>query len=189
MSASQVARITDMSHRCLAFDLVSYVCLLPPSPQMLFLVFRFPPGPLLLPLFSLAWLQARPPSTLVSSSPLRALSPAHAEPESRGWGRGAAKGAEPGRSAAARMGGAGSAGRPRISAPARLGCRASRDGGDKMALRAMRGIVNGAAPELPVSTSGPVAGAREQALAVGRNYLSQPRLSEYQSRGHAVFAS
>lgn len=49
-----------------------------------------------------------------------------------------------------------------------------------MALRAMRGIVNGAAPELPVPTGGPAVGAREQALAVSRNYLSQPRLSEYQ---------
>ncbi|ELW52758.1 V-type proton ATPase subunit B, brain isoform [Tupaia chinensis] len=46
-----------------------------------------------------------------------------------------------------------------------------------MALRAMRGIVNGAAPELPVPTSGPAVGAREQALAVSRNYLSQPRLT------------
>uniref|UniRef100_A0A4W2IIT8 V-type proton ATPase subunit B, brain isoform n=2 Tax=Bovidae TaxID=9895 RepID=A0A4W2IIT8_BOBOX len=46
-----------------------------------------------------------------------------------------------------------------------------------MALRAMRGIVNGAAPELPVPTSGPLAGSREQALAVSRNYLSQPRLT------------
>uniref|UniRef100_A0A8D0UWI5 Vacuolar proton pump subunit B n=1 Tax=Sus scrofa TaxID=9823 RepID=A0A8D0UWI5_PIG len=46
-----------------------------------------------------------------------------------------------------------------------------------MALRAMRGIVNGAAPELPVSTSGPMVGSREQALAVSRNYLSQPRLT------------
>ncbi|XP_006054070.1 V-type proton ATPase subunit B, brain isoform [Bubalus kerabau] len=46
-----------------------------------------------------------------------------------------------------------------------------------MALRAMRGIVNGAAPELPVATSGPLAGSREQALAVSRNYLSQPRLT------------
>ncbi|XP_045853702.1 V-type proton ATPase subunit B, brain isoform [Meles meles] len=46
-----------------------------------------------------------------------------------------------------------------------------------MALRAMRGIVNGAAPELPVPTIGPVAGSREQALAVSRNYLSQPRLT------------
>uniref|UniRef100_A0A452SN34 Vacuolar proton pump subunit B n=1 Tax=Ursus americanus TaxID=9643 RepID=A0A452SN34_URSAM len=46
-----------------------------------------------------------------------------------------------------------------------------------MALRAMRGIVNGAAPELPVPTSGPVVGSREQALAVSRNYLSQPRLT------------
>ncbi|XP_062942062.1 V-type proton ATPase subunit B, brain isoform [Cynocephalus volans] len=46
-----------------------------------------------------------------------------------------------------------------------------------MALRAMRGIVNGAAPELPVSTSGPGLGAREQALAVARNYISQPRLT------------
>lgn len=51
-----------------------------------------------------------------------------------------------------------------------------------MALRAMRGIVNGAAPELPVPTGGPMAGAREQALAVSRNYLSQPRLSEYEKR-------
>ncbi|PNJ76859.1 LOW QUALITY PROTEIN: ATP6V1B2 isoform 4, partial [Pongo abelii] len=40
-----------------------------------------------------------------------------------------------------------------------------------------RGIVNGAAPELPVPTGGPTVGAREQALAVSRNYLSQPRLS------------
>ncbi|XP_049722138.1 V-type proton ATPase subunit B, brain isoform [Loxodonta africana] len=46
-----------------------------------------------------------------------------------------------------------------------------------MALRTMRGIVNGAAPELPKATSGPVVGAREQALAVSRNYLSQPRLT------------
>ncbi|TKC39456.1 V-type proton ATPase subunit B, brain isoform [Orcinus orca] len=46
-----------------------------------------------------------------------------------------------------------------------------------MALRAMRGIVNGAAPELPVSTSGPVVGSREQVLAISRNYLSQPRLT------------
>ena len=46
-----------------------------------------------------------------------------------------------------------------------------------MALRAMRGIVNGAAPELPVPTRGPLAGSREQALAVSRNYLSQPRLT------------
>ncbi|XP_007933242.1 V-type proton ATPase subunit B, brain isoform [Orycteropus afer afer] len=46
-----------------------------------------------------------------------------------------------------------------------------------MALRAIRGIVNGAAPELPVSTTGPVVGTREQALAVSRNYLSQPRLT------------
>lgn len=41
----------------------------------------------------------------------------------------------------------------------------------------MRGIVNGAAPELPVAPGGPAAGAREQALAVSRNYLSQPRLT------------
>ncbi|XP_008848415.1 V-type proton ATPase subunit B, brain isoform [Nannospalax galili] len=75
------------------------------------------------------------------------------------------------------MGGAGSAGRPAISAPARRRDGASPDGGDKMALRAMRGIVNGAAPELPVPTSGPMAGAREQVLAVSRNYLSQPRLT------------
>uniref|UniRef100_A0ABI7ZPU7 V-type proton ATPase subunit B, brain isoform n=2 Tax=Felinae TaxID=338152 RepID=A0ABI7ZPU7_FELCA len=64
-----------------------------------------------------------------------------------------------------------------ISAPALGSCGASRDGGDKMALRAMRGIVNGAAPELPMPTSGPVVGSREQALAVSRNYLSQPRLT------------
>lgn len=83
------------------------------------------------------------------------------------------------RSFAARMGGAGRTGLPAICAPAPRCCGASRDGGDKMALRAMRGIVNGAAPELPVPTGGPMAGAREQALAVSRNYLSQPRLSEY----------
>ncbi|PNJ76860.1 ATP6V1B2 isoform 5, partial [Pongo abelii] len=35
----------------------------------------------------------------------------------------------------------------------------------------------GAAPELPVPTGGPTVGAREQALAVSRNYLSQPRLT------------
>lgn len=46
-----------------------------------------------------------------------------------------------------------------------------------MALRAMRGIVNGAAPELPMPTSGPGVGSREQALAVSRNYCSQPRLT------------
>lgn len=67
-----------------------------------------------------------------------------------------------------------------ISTPARHSCRASRDGGDKMALRVMRGIVNGAAPELPVPTSGAAAGSWEQAMAASRNYLSQPRLSEYQ---------
>ncbi|XP_075843043.1 V-type proton ATPase subunit B, brain isoform [Microtus pennsylvanicus] len=75
------------------------------------------------------------------------------------------------------MGGVGRTGLPAISAPAPRRCGASRDGGDKMALRAMRGIVNGAAPELPVPTGGPMAGAREQALAVSRNYLSQPRLT------------
>uniref|UniRef100_G3QMS3 Vacuolar proton pump subunit B n=2 Tax=Gorilla gorilla gorilla TaxID=9595 RepID=G3QMS3_GORGO len=64
-----------------------------------------------------------------------------------------------------------------ISARARRRCWASRDRGDKMALRAMRGIVNGAAPELPVPTGGSAVGAREQALAVSRNYLSQPRLT------------
>lgn len=56
-----------------------------------------------------------------------------------------------------------------------------------MALRAMRGIVNGAAPELPMPTSGPVVGSREQALAVSRNYLSQPRLSEYQRTRRILF--
>uniref|UniRef100_A0A2K6MU35 Vacuolar proton pump subunit B n=2 Tax=Rhinopithecus TaxID=542827 RepID=A0A2K6MU35_RHIBE len=71
----------------------------------------------------------------------------------------------------------GGAGRFGISARARRRCWASPDGGDKMALRAMRGIVNGAAPELPVPTGGPAVGAREQALAVSRNYLSQPRLT------------
>lgn len=76
-----------------------------------------------------------------------------------------------------------------ISAPALGGCGASRDGGDKMALRAMRGIVNGAAPELPVPTSGPVVGSREQALAVSRNYLSQPRLSEYQRKRRILSCS
>nr|XP_012290688.1 V-type proton ATPase subunit B, brain isoform [Aotus nancymaae] len=75
------------------------------------------------------------------------------------------------------MGGAGGAGRLGISAHVRRCCWASRDGGDKMALRAMRGIVNGAAPELPVPAGGPAVGAREQALAVSRNYLSQPRLT------------
>ncbi|KAB0341579.1 hypothetical protein FD754_018505 [Muntiacus muntjak] len=35
-----------------------------------------------------------------------------------------------------------------------------------MVLRAMRGIVNGATPEPPVPTSGPLAGSREQALAI-----------------------
>ncbi|GAB5570259.1 V-type proton ATPase subunit B [Prionailurus iriomotensis] len=53
-----------------------------------------------------------------------------------------------------------------------------------MALRAMRGIVNGAAPELPMPTSGPVVGSREQALAVSRNYLSQPRLNSTYSSGN-----
>ncbi|XP_023600276.1 V-type proton ATPase subunit B, brain isoform isoform X4 [Myotis lucifugus] len=46
-----------------------------------------------------------------------------------------------------------------------------------MALRVMRGIVNGAAPELPVPTSGAGAGSWEQAMAASRNYLSQPRLT------------
>lgn len=55
-----------------------------------------------------------------------------------------------------------------------------------MALRAMRGIVNGAAPELPMPPSGPVVGSREQALAVSRNYLSQPRLSEYRRAGRIL---
>uniref|UniRef100_F6SFC5 V-type proton ATPase subunit B, brain isoform n=2 Tax=Ornithorhynchus anatinus TaxID=9258 RepID=F6SFC5_ORNAN len=45
-------------------------------------------------------------------------------------------------------------------------CGPGGDGGDKMALRAIRGIVNGAAPD-----------AREQVLAVSRDYLSQPRLT------------
>lgn len=67
-----------------------------------------------------------------------------------------------------------------ISAPAPHRGGASRDGGDKMALRVMRGMVNGAAPELPVPTSGAAAGSWEQAMAASRNYLSQPRLSEYQ---------
>ncbi|KAL0614248.1 V-type proton ATPase subunit B, brain isoform [Plecturocebus cupreus] len=75
------------------------------------------------------------------------------------------------------MGGAGGAGRLGISAHVRRRCWASRDRGDKMALRAMRGIVNGAAPELPVPAGKPAVGAREQALAVSRNYLSQPRLT------------
>ncbi|XP_045441837.1 V-type proton ATPase subunit B, brain isoform isoform X2 [Pipistrellus kuhlii] len=48
-----------------------------------------------------------------------------------------------------------------------------------MALRVMRGIVNGAAPEMPMPTSGAGAGAGswEQAMAANRNYLSQPRLT------------
>nr|KAF6400404.1 ATPase H+ transporting V1 subunit B2 [Rousettus aegyptiacus] len=46
-----------------------------------------------------------------------------------------------------------------------------------MALRPMRGIVNRAAPELPMPASGPAAGSREQALAATRNYLAQPRLT------------
>lgn len=50
-----------------------------------------------------------------------------------------------------------------------------------MALRVMRGIVNGAAPEMPVPTKGAAAGAGagswEQAMAASRNYLSQPRLT------------
>lgn len=48
-----------------------------------------------------------------------------------------------------------------------------------MALRVMRGIVNGAAPEMPVPTKGAGAGAGswEQAMAASRNYLSQPRLT------------
>ncbi|XP_020825251.1 V-type proton ATPase subunit B, brain isoform [Phascolarctos cinereus] len=46
-----------------------------------------------------------------------------------------------------------------------------------MAVRAMRGIVNGSAPDMSRSGKGPMSGAREQALAVTRDYLSQPRLT------------
>lgn len=92
---------------------------------------------------------------------------------------GAAKEAERGGALRLRRGGAENRNGRAISAPARrCRCGASWDG-DKMALRAMRGIVNGAAPELPMPTSGPGVGSREQALAVSRNYCSQPRLSEY----------
>lgn len=132
-----------------------------------------------------------PPSTLVSSSRWRAgsvpptrISSHEAAGGEQRRGRGEPRTpqhvwAEPGARTA-----------PAISAPARRRCGASRDGGDKMALRAMRGIVNGAAPELPVPTTGAVVGSREQALAVSRNYLSQPRLSEYQrARRILSFAS
>lgn len=116
----------------------------------------------------------------------RRPSPAHAAPcheaagcePRRGRGQAAAPHrawAEPGERAA-----------PAISAPARLRCGASRDGGDKMALRPMRGIVNRAAPELPMPASGPAAGSREQALAATRNYLAQPRLSEYRTAGRIL---
>lgn len=125
----------------------------------------------------------RAPSTLVSSLS-HASTRAHPAPPPQNSSHESGGGAPPRgrgfcRSFAARTGGAGRTGLPAISAPAPRCCGASRDGGDKMALRAMRGIVNGAAPELPVPTGGPMAGAREQALAVSRNYLSQPRLSEY----------
>lgn len=134
-------------------------------------------------LFSRSRPRIRAPSTLVSSLS-HASTRAHPAPPPQNSSHESGGGAPPRgrgfcRSFAARTGGAGRTGLPAISAPAPRCCGASRDGGDKMALRAMRGIVNGAAPELPVPTGGPMAGAREQALAVSRNYLSQPRLSEY----------
>ncbi|XP_068931841.1 V-type proton ATPase subunit B, brain isoform [Petaurus breviceps papuanus] len=46
-----------------------------------------------------------------------------------------------------------------------------------MAVRAVRGVVNGSAPNLSRFGKGPTPGAREQALAVSRDYLSQPRLT------------
>lgn len=120
-------------------------------------------------------------STLVSSPPrarararpgARALAARVTRPGEGGTPPRAPEGAEPGlRTAPLYL-------RLRSATACRSG-GARRDGRDKMALRTMRGIVNGAATELPMPTGGPAAGAREQALAITRNYLSQPRLSEY----------
>lgn len=132
-----------------------------------------PPSPAAAPPLAPA---APPPSTLASSS-RQPQGPAHRGARVTRLRRTDAKGRS--------QDDCGGLGRSPARGPSCYMCacaallRDSRDGGDKMALRAMRGIVNGAAPELPVPTSGPVVGSREQALAVSRNYLSQPRLSEY----------
>lgn len=116
---------------------------------------------------------APPASAQAQSRPRRSRV---TRPQAARWRRGRGEAAAPQRAWA----GPGVRAAAAISAPARHSCGASRDGGDKMALRVMRGIVNGAAPDLPVPTSGAGAGSWEQAMAASRNYLSQPRLSEYQ---------
>lgn len=74
---------------------------------------------------------------------VRRLSPAHGDRQSRGRRRRAAEGAGRGRGEAEAPQRAwaepGARAAPAISTPARRCCGASRDGGDKMALRAMRG--------------------------------------------------
>lgn len=68
---------------------------------------------------------------------------------------------------------------------------AAADAGVNMAMKALRGMVNGAMSELSSAVSGtrPAAAAptstaasREHALAVKRDYISQPRLSESGSK-------
>uniref|UniRef100_A0A8C6NL45 Vacuolar proton pump subunit B n=1 Tax=Nothobranchius furzeri TaxID=105023 RepID=A0A8C6NL45_NOTFU len=49
--------------------------------------------------------------------------------------------------------------------------------GGNMAMKALRGMVNGAMTAAPVS-AGSTAASREHALAVSRDYISQPRLSD-----------
>lgn len=48
-----------------------------------------------------------------------------------------------------------------------------------MAMKAMKGMVGGAINDLSTAVGGlKMAGAREHALAVSRDYISQPRLSK-----------
>lgn len=87
---------------------------------------------------------------------------------------------------------------PFLSSPVRMrgGCHdadaAAAAAGVNMAMKALRGMVNGAMSELSSAVSGtrptaaapaPTAASREHALAVKRDYISQPRLSESGSTG------
>lgn len=80
----------------------------------------------------------------------------------------------------------------------RRGCHDSRASaaaaGGNMAMKALRGMVNGAMSELSSAVSGSrpaaaapsSAAAREHVMAVKRDYISQPRLSESESRTSAA---
>ncbi|XP_038165043.1 V-type proton ATPase subunit B, brain isoform-like [Cyprinodon tularosa] len=60
-----------------------------------------------------------------------------------------------------------------------------------MVMKALRGMVNGAMSEISSAISGnrPTAAAsREHALAVSRDYISQPRLSECERQQYACYA-